>query len=97
MSRSWHRLLKSVYRREPITSFILTVGTVDAVMGGVGHHGSLLLLGLGVMSVAIALRILKSRQQPIEAPVRAPIHYLPAARKESALPMLTMSRKRSPK
>ncbi len=101
MSRSWHRLLKSTYRREPISSFILTVGVVDAVIGGVGDRWSLMIVGLGIVGVAIALRISSAQwrktQQPEEPPARAPIHYLPAHTSTPTLPMLTMSRKRSAK
>ncbi|MDX2216461.1 MAG: hypothetical protein SFY66_24565 [Oculatellaceae cyanobacterium bins.114] len=94
MSRSWRRLLKSTYRREPISSFILTVGLVDAVIGGVGDRWSLMTVGIGIVGVAIALRVLKSRQPIEEAPTRAPIHYLPARTSSPSLPMLTLSRKR---
>lgn len=102
MSRSWHRLLKSTYRREPISSFILTVGAVDAVIGGVGDRWSLMIVGFGIVGVAIALRMSsahwrKAQQQQEEPPARAPIHYLPAHTSTPTLPMLTMSRKRSSK
>jgi hypothetical protein len=89
------RFLKSAYRREPISSFILTVGAVDAVIGGVDGRLSLLLLGLGAVATAIALRWWLQRQK-IELPSGAPIHYLPARSSRPSLPMLTTARKNPP-
>jgi hypothetical protein len=40
------RILKAAYRKEPISSFIVIVGAVDAVIGGVGERWSLLSFGI---------------------------------------------------
>lgn len=88
---------KSVYRQEPISSFILTVGAVDAVMGGVGERGSLLALGLGIVGVAIALRYWKaSRRRQPDLPTNPPARYLPSRSSRPSLPMLTLDRKNPP-
>nr|WP_242043685.1 hypothetical protein [Leptolyngbya sp. FACHB-671] len=97
MNLLWSRMLKSGYRKEPISSFIITVGAVDAVIGGVGDRLSLMLLGVGLVGVAIALRWWKIRQSKIEIPSSAPIHYLPGHSSRPQLPTLSMSRKTPPR
>lgn len=97
MNLLWPRFLKSAYRKEPISSFILVVGSVDAVIGGIDNHWSLLLFGLGTIGVAIALRFWKSQQSQIEVPVRAPIHSLPERSSRPPMPMLSSSRRNGPR
>lgn len=104
MKRHWiPRTVNSLYRREPISSFLLTVGAVDAVIGGVGDRGSLLALGLGTLGVAIALRIWLRRKPPkIDMgdfhESRPPMRYLPSASSRPSLPVLDISdRKPSPR
>ncbi len=96
MNALWPRVLKSVYRKEPLSGFILTMGAVDAVIGGVDSHWSLLFFGLGLVGVAVGLRIWRTQQSPIEAPVRTPIHSLPSQSSRQALPMLSTSRRHPP-
>jgi len=62
-------------RRDRPSSFFLTVGSVDAVIGGVSSHGSLLVIGLAVMGVGAVLRWRKLSAQP--KPVGTP-HLLPS-------------------
>lgn len=50
------RFLKSFYRKEPITGVIITMGAVNAILGGVNEIGSLMILGLMASSSAIAYR-----------------------------------------
>jgi hypothetical protein len=80
MNQTLKQMFKLAYRKEPISNFVLIVGAVDAVIGGVGNHGALLGLGLGLVSVAIALRwqsIQRRQAVIIEEPDVAPIRYLP--------------------
>jgi hypothetical protein len=91
------RFLKRAYRNEPISSFILTVGAVDAVMGGVGDRWALLTLGLGTVGVAIALRWWKLQQRPIEMPTQKPIYYLPSQSSRPLPPLQLPARKQPPK
>lgn len=100
MNRLWPRFLRSAYRKEPVTSFILTVGAVDAVIGGVGDRPSLLAVGLGAVGIAILLRVWMLSQRRAVEPVvenRPPIRYLPSQSSSSALPSLDVPRKRSPR
>jgi hypothetical protein len=96
MNGLFPRFLKSAYRKEPISSFILTMGAVDAVIGGVDNRWSLLTVGLGMVGTAIALRWWLGQQDKVELPSRAPIHYLPARSSRPSLPMLSATRKNPP-
>jgi hypothetical protein len=83
------RFLKSAYRKEPISSFILTVGAVDAVIGGVDSRWSLLVLGVAMAGAAIALRWWIAHRNRVDLPMGAPIHYLPERSSRPSLPMLS--------
>lgn len=96
MNALWLRMFKSAYRREPIVSFIITVGAVDAVIGGVGASWSLLSFGLGTVGVAVAVRWWQSQDSRVESPEAAPEYYLPPSSSRPPLPMLNPKRKRPP-
>jgi hypothetical protein len=97
MDGVWSRMLRSIYRREPVVAFVVTVGAVDAAIGGLSEHYSLLAVGLGTVSVAIALRLWQQqRRQPLEQPSRPPVHLLPDRSSSRSLPMLSMSKKQPP-
>jgi hypothetical protein len=96
MNAALHRILKSTYRKEPISSFVMTMGAVDAAIGGLGSSWSLFSLGLGMVGIAIALRwlqIQRKRTPDIEA---APEYYLPPASSQPMLPKLQSTRSYSP-
>ncbi|NJN87526.1 MAG: hypothetical protein HC881_15975 [Leptolyngbyaceae cyanobacterium SL_7_1] len=79
-----------MYRRDPVSSFILTVGAVDAVMGGVGDRGSLLVVGLVLVGVGLLWRWSKPRlrEPTIERP---PLRALPSQASRPPLPILHSS------
>jgi len=88
MNGLWTRLLKSAYRREPISSFILIAGSVSVVIGGVDAQWSLLATGLGVVGTAIALRWLHLRNSQPKALDSPPQRYLPPYSSRPTLPSL---------
>ncbi len=96
MNPSWTRLLRSAYRREPITSFVVTVGVVDAAIGSIGASGSLLAFGLGTAGVAIALRWWQIYRSGAEQPAPAPEYYLPPQSSRPQLPALNNVSKKNP-
>lgn len=95
MNAVWHRFLKSFYRKEPISSFILTIGTVDVALGGLGSYSSLLLLGMGTMAGAIALRWWQiQRVQAARPQDSIPEYYLAPGATSQPLPRLNPSKHR---
>jgi hypothetical protein len=73
------RFLKSFYRKEPITGTIITMGAVNAILGGVNEIGSLMLLGLLASGSAIAYRWWIMQQAKARIAVDADRLYLPPA------------------
>jgi hypothetical protein len=99
MKNSWLRIAKSVYRKEPILSFVATAGAVNVAIGGLSEHWSLLAVGTGTVGVAIALRCwqIYSRRSPGESGRQgfSSPYVLPPAPDYAPLPTLTMPRKNS--
>ncbi|NJP12080.1 MAG: hypothetical protein HC866_23590 [Leptolyngbyaceae cyanobacterium RU_5_1] len=97
MNNSWSRILKSVYRREPVTSFIVTAGAVNIAVGGLSEHWALMTIGLGAVGVAIALRWWQAQNRnSIQPQKRPPVYALPPHSSRPSLPMLSMSKKNPP-
>ncbi len=74
------RFFKSGDRKGSISSFVLTVGVVDAVIGGVGGHWSLAIIGGTLVGVAIALRFLQAQRRLVQFTDASPVLYLPERR-----------------
>jgi hypothetical protein len=93
MNAIFPTVLKRLYRKEPISSFLIIVGAVDAVLGGVNEVGTLMILGLLTSGLAIGYRWwciqqaedskdLKSKQLYLpESPVRSPLPNLDGRRR----------------
>ncbi len=88
--------MKSAYRREPITSFVVTVGLVDAAIGSMGASGSLLAFGLGTAGVAMGLRWWQVYRSESEKPAPAAEYYLPPQSSRPQLPTLNNVSKKNP-
>lgn len=96
MNAALPRFLKSAYRKEPLPSFLITMGIVDAVIGGFGDRWSLFTFGLGTVGIAIALRwwlVQKQSSEPSQPVVQ---HYLPYRSSRPEIPMLSASKKHPP-
>ncbi|SKB13968.1 conserved hypothetical protein [Planktothrix sp. PCC 11201] len=89
MNALWPRVLKSAYRREPIVSFVVTVGTVDAVIGGVSSSVSLLSFGLSTVGIILVLRWWMWQKSKLQQAETAPEYALPPSSARSPLPRLT--------
>jgi hypothetical protein len=87
------RFWKLAYRKEPISSFIVTVGAVDAVIGGVGERWSLLTFGLMMVMLAVGIRWWQSQRRQTELAEQPVTHYLPSSPSRPPLPMLSTSKR----
>jgi len=96
MNAALPRFLKSAYRREPLPSFSITVGIVDAVIGGLDERWWLFTFGLGTAGLAIALRWWLIRQRRPYRVSSVPQHYLPPQSSRPVLPNLSAANKNSP-
>lgn len=88
------RFLRVFYRKEPISSFILVVGAVNLVLGGVGQRWSLFSLGLVVAMIAVGLRWWQGQKSTAIASKHQPQRFLPPSSSRPPLPMLTHQRHR---
>lgn len=94
MNALWNRVLRTMYRKEPLTGFVITVGAVDVAIGGIDQSSSLVFFGLSLVSVALALRWWQSfhRKPSVKVsapPERVPVHILPPQSSRPTLPNLT--------
>ena len=96
MNALWPRILKIAYRKDPVVSFVVTVGAVDAVIGGVGSSWSLFGLGMGTVGVAIILRFCFLKRSHLEQATAVPEYYLPPNSSRPQLPILNRNKKHLP-
>jgi hypothetical protein len=88
------RFIKTAYRKEPISGFIIIVGAIDAILGGVGERWSLLSFGLFVVFVAAMWRWWQIQKTQEVVAQEAPRRYLPPSSSRTPLPMLTSEKHR---
>lgn len=88
------RFLKTAYRKEPISSFILIVGAADALIGGMNERWTLLSFGILMGLTAVLVRWWQT--QPTKPPMReeSPRQYLPPSSSRPPLPLLTHEKHR---
>ena len=82
------RFFKSIYRKEPISSFLAIVAATDLVIGGIGSHWTLFSFGLIIALTGGLVRwkqVQKSRQIQVKNQTR---YLLPPSSSRPALPML---------
>ncbi len=97
MNAALPRFLKSAYRKEPLPSFLITIGVVDAVIGGLGDRAALVGFGLGTVGIAIALRWWILQQRGSQPPQTVAQRYLPYNSSSQELPQLSISKKNPPR
>lgn len=96
MNATWVRFVKSAYRQEPITSFVVTVGAMDAAIGGIDQSVSLFGFGATLVSAALALRWWQLQRARPTQTERVAEHYLPPSSSRPQLPLLMSSKKHPP-
>ncbi len=88
MNAIFPTVLKRLYRKEPISSFIIVVGAVDAVLGGVNEVGTLMILGLLTSGIAIGYRWWCIQQAETRFDRKSKQLYLPPSENRTPLPNL---------
>lgn len=93
MNSIWSRFLRSTYRREPVASFVITAGVVEAAIGGLGEHWSLMAFGLSTVGVAIALRWWQQRQPTVRMG-QVSLYALPPGADRPSRPVLNLPQRK---
>jgi hypothetical protein len=88
------RFLKSAYRKDPIISVLMTVGVVDALIGGLDDSWSLFAFGLGTAGISLAFKLWRIQQREPLSDAAEVQHYLPPQSSSANLPVLTVSQKK---
>jgi hypothetical protein len=97
MNILWPRFLRSAFRREPISSFLLIVGGVDLAIGGFSGSGGLAFLGLMMTGGALGLRWWQmQRVQKSMQPEQVAQLSLPPQSSQSQMPMLSIRKQQPP-
>ncbi len=88
------RFLGSIYRKQPLVSCMITVGGVDAAIGGLSQHWSLLFLGLGIVGAAIVLYLRQfQHRRLVNLSSYSSIYVLPPQTSRPSLPTLNMPKR----
>lgn len=93
MNPLFARFLRSVYRKEPISGFILILGATDALIGGFGGRGSLLSIGLFVALLGIIMRWRQSGKKSKAIATESAKYLLPPSSTRQPLPLLVNNNK----
>ncbi len=96
MNALWPRFLGSIYRKQPLVSFMVTVGGVDAAIGGLSQHWSLLGLGVSTVGMAIVFYWQQCRRPRLLNSVsRSSVYVLPAQSSRPRLPTIQTPKQNS--
>jgi hypothetical protein len=98
MNAVFPRIVKSAYRKEPLITILITMGIVDALIGGLDDSWALFIFGLGTAGTALIIRWLRIKQSPTLQEPEVPVKqlYLTSHSSNSSLPMLSISKKKPP-
>lgn len=94
MARFNRRTAKGLYRKEPISSFLIMMGLVEVVIGGVDEQWGLFTVGLGFVLGAIAVRWSRIRRNQGTTKQVLPRRYLPPSDVNAPLPQLLNEKQR---
>lgn len=93
MKESPIRWLRKIYRKEPVSAFIVTFGLIDAILGGFGERWSLLSFGMLmiIMGLFMAWVQLHKTRKPVM--ITSARRYLPPS-PNGLTPLPPLKRKR---
>lgn len=83
-----------MYRKEPVSGFILILGATDALIGGLGGRGSLLSIGLLIALLGIVMRWRQGTKESTVIATEPVKYYLPPGKSREPLPLLSSSKGR---
>ncbi len=94
MNPLFAKFLRVVYRKEPISGFILILGATDALVGGIAGRGSLLSIGLLIAMLGIIMRW-RQGEKKAQRVASEPVKYLlPPSQPRQPLPLLVANKRR---
>ena len=94
MNPLFARFLRAVYRKEPVSGFILILGVTDALIGGLNGRGSLLSIGLFIALLGVIMRWRQGEKKSQAIATKPARYYLPPTPPRKPLPLLTSSKRR---
>ena len=95
MNPLFAKFFRAVYRKEPVSGFILILGATDALVGGLGGSGSLLSIGLLIALLGIIMRWRQGERKSPRVSSSQPAKYLlPPSSADQPLPLLVSSKRR---
>ncbi|BAW95289.1 hypothetical protein NIES970_01920 [[Synechococcus] sp. NIES-970] len=94
MARLNRRTVKRLYRKEPVSSFLIVMGLIEVVIGGVDEQWGLFVVGLGFVLGAIAIRWSRIRRDPQDFKQVLSRRYLPSSEMNVPLPHLAREKQR---
>ncbi|AFY37782.1 hypothetical protein Lepto7376_1438 [[Leptolyngbya] sp. PCC 7376] len=86
MARPKHKFLKRIYQKEPISSFLIVMGLIQLVIGGVDSQWNLFSLGFGLVLGAFFVRWSQTRKHRLESERVLPRRYLSPSKSPRPLP-----------
>lgn len=97
MNAVFPRIVKSAYRKEPLITILITMGIVDALIGGFDDSWALFVFGLGTAGAALIIKWWRIQQRPsLQNEESVEQLYLTSHSSKSPLPMLSISKKKPP-
>lgn len=94
MNPLFARFLRAVYRKEPVSGFILILGATDVLMGGLEGRVSLLSVGLFIALLGAMMRWRQAEKKSEAIATETVRYYLPPGSTRQPLPLLTPSQRR---
>ena len=94
MNPLFARFFRAIYRKEPVSGFILILGLTDALIGGLGGRSSLLSIGLIVALLGIVMRWKQGTKKSRAIATQPARYLLPPGSSRQPLPLLTSSKRR---
>ncbi len=95
MNPLFARFFRAVYRKEPVSGFILILGVTDALIGGLDGRGGLLSVGLLIALLGIIMRWRQGSKKSQETFAPEQVRYLlPPGSTRQPLPLLMSSKHR---